>query len=278
MELEGQRALVTGAGRGIGRAIALALAREGAHVALVARTGGQLNDVKAEIEALGRPCLAACADVADAGQVRVAVGHVLGQWGGVDVLVNNAGALGPIGLTHEVDAEGWLRAVEVNLGGCFRCTHLVLPGMVERRRGKIVNLSGGGAVSPRPRFSAYGASKAAVVRFTETLAAEVAQFGVHVNAMAPGAVNTGLLDRVLAAGEAAGDEAAAVRQQAAEGGVDPQRPAALAVFLASSRSDGLTGRLISAVWDNWEEMDIEAVMAGEAYTVRRLKPEQPCAR
>jgi len=271
VELDGQRALVTGAGRGIGRAIALALAHEGASVALVARTAAQLDEVKSRIQALGRPCLAAPADVSDAVQVGEAVGGVLDQWGGVDILVNDAGVQGPIGLTHQVDVEAWLRTIDVNLGGCFRCTHLVLPGMIQRRRGRIINLSGGGAVSPRPRFSAYGASKAAVVRLTETLAAEVAEYGVQVNAIAPGGVNTDMLDQILAAGEAAGADAVTARKQAAEGGVDPQRPAALALFLASPRSDGLTGRLISAVWDNWEEMDIEAVMAGETYTVRRQR-------
>lgn len=274
LELEGKRALVTGAGRGIGRAISLALATAGAHVALVARTASQLESARAEIESLGRPCLAAPADVTDASQIDGAVHSVLEQWGGVDILVNNAGVQGPIGLAHQVDPDDWLQAVAVNLGGCLRCTRLVLPGMVERGRGKIINLSGGGAVGPRPRFSAYGASKAAVVRFTETLALEVSEFGVEVNAIAPGAVNTDMLDQILAAGEAAGEEAMAARRQQAEGGVDPGRPAALVVFLASPRSDGLTGRLISAVWDEWEDMNIAAVMAGEAYTVRRLKLEE----
>lgn len=274
MELEDRRALVTGAGRGIGRAIALALAREGARLALLARTRSELETVAAEVNGLGRDALVQSADLAHAGEVTAAVAAVLEAWGGVDILVNNAGILGPIGPLHEADMQEWMRAVQINLGGCATCTRLVLPGMIERGRGKIINLSGGGAVSPRPRFSAYSAAKAAVVRLTETLGAEVAGQGVDVNAIAPGAVNTAMLDQVLQAGETAGAAAReeATRQQQT-GGVDPERPAALAVFLASDRSDGLTGRLLSAVWDDWESIDIPKVMASELYTVRRLTPQ-----
>lgn len=272
MELRDNRAAVTGGGRGIGRAIALALAREGAKVALVSRTRSELCEVADEISALGGESLVVEADLGDEGQVRAGITSVLERWQGLDILVNNAGILGPIGMTHMVRPDAWLHAVKVNLGGCFLCTHLVLSGMVAQGYGKIINLSGGGAVGPRPCFGAYSASKAGVVRFTETLAAEVSDFGVHVNAIAPGAVNTAMLDQVLAAGAAAGpQEKAEAQQQQAEGGADPERAAALAVFLASPRSDGLTGRLISAIWDQWEEIDIEAVMQTEAYTVRRLK-------
>jgi len=274
VELIDNRALVTGGGRGIGRAISLALARQGAKVALLARTGSELDQVAGEIAELGRESLVVQADLADDEELHAGVTCVLEEWQGLDILVNNAGILGPIGMAHTVDPEAWMHAVKVNLGGCFLCTHLALSGMVAQGRGKIINLSGGGAVSPRPYFGAYSASKAGVVRFTETLAAEVGDFGVHVNAIAPGAVNTAMLDEALAAGPAAGEQGMAeALQQQADGGVDPERAAALAVFLASPRSDGLTGRLISAVWDRWEDIDIEAVMQTEAYTVRRLKPE-----
>ena len=274
MELEDKRALVTGGGRGIGRAIALALARQGARVALLSRTRSQLEEVAAEVEGLGREARICVADMARESQIRAAVGDVLEAWGGVDILVNNAGVLGPVGPAHEVDVEAWEHTIQINLVGCFACSRWVLPHMMAQRYGKIINLSGGGAVSPRPRFSAYSASKAGIVRFTETLSEEVAAYGIDVNAMAPGAINTAMLDQVLQAGAAAGEEVLAeARQQLQSGGVDPERPAALAVFLASPRSDGLSGRLISAVWDSWEEMDIETIMASEVYTMRRLKPE-----
>jgi 3-oxoacyl-[acyl-carrier protein] reductase len=222
---------------------------------------------------LGGESLVLEADLAAEGEVRAALGALLGAWGGVDILVNNAGLLGPIGPAHQVEVAAWFQTLQVNLGGCFLCSHLLLPGMVKRGYGKIINLSGGGAVTPRPWFSAYSASKAGVVRFTETLAAEVAEYHIDVNAIAPGAVNTRMLDQVLEAGALAGPQARAeaLRQQE-EGGVDPERPAALAVFLASARADGLTGRLFSAVWDNWEEFDCAQLMQTDHYTVRRVVP------
>jgi len=145
--------------------------------------------------------------------------------------------------------------------------------MMEQGHGKIINLSGGGAVSPRPRFTAYGASKAAIVRFTESLAEEVAEYGIDVNAIAPGAINTDMLQDIIKAGAAAGTEEAEARQLASDGCDEVGRAAALALYLASPRSDGLSGRLLSAVWDTWQEIDIAKVMASESYTVRRLKAD-----
>lgn len=274
MELMGRRCLVTGGGRGIGRAIALALAREGARVALLARTGAELDETAALVEKAGGEVLKLRADVGRREGVDAAIEQLLRDWGGVEVLVNNAGIQGPMGRVEEVDPEAWMEVVRVNLGGCFYCTRKVLPAMIAQKYGKIINLSGGGAVGPRPFFSAYSASKAGVVRFSENLAGEVAEHGIDVNAIAPGAVNTRMLDERLAAGVAVGEGEIEIDQRLLqEGGTDPERPAALVVYLASARSDGLTGRLLAAVWDRWEEFDIAAIMASEAYTVRRLKQE-----
>ncbi|MBT4609049.1 MAG: SDR family oxidoreductase, partial [Gemmatimonadetes bacterium] len=250
-DLAGRRALVTGGGRGIGRAIVAALAAAGAHVAIAARSTEQVNDAVHAITATGATALGLTLDVADATAVTKAIAHVEQQWGGVDILVNNAGVLGPVGRTDQADVDAWLHTVQINLGGCFLCTHACLPGMIERGDGKIINLSGGGASGPRPQFSAYGASKAAIVRFTETLAAELDETGVRVNAIAPGAVNTQMTEMTATAIEA-GAESSAAKRQLAEGGADVNRAAQLACFLASSRSDGITGRLFSAIWDNWE--------------------------
>ena len=270
-ELQGRNALITGGGRGIGRSIARTLSAAGARVAVLSRTRDQVEAVAAELTEAGSPALALTADVSVAGQVAAAVGEVERVWGGVDILVNNAGVLGPAGPAHETEPEAWLRTVKVNLGGCFLCCRAVLPGMIARRRGGIVNLSGGGAVSPRPWFSAYGAAKAGVVRFTETLAAEVGPHGVRVNAVAPGAVPT---DMAREAAEALRGVAASGQQEEppARGAGTPERAAELVLYLVSPRSSGLSGRLLSAVWDDWEHLDPEAVMAGEAGAVRRVKP------
>ena len=274
MELRGKRCLVTGGGRGIGRAIALALAREGARLALMARTESELDQTAALLSSMGGEALKLRVDVGRREEVDEAIEEILAGWGGVDVLVNNAGIQGPIGRVEEVDPEDWMQALQVNLGGCFYCTRKVLPAMIAQGYGKIINLSGGGAVGPRPFFSAYSASKAGVVRFSENLAGEVAEYGIDVNAIAPGAVNTRMLDERLEAGAEVGTgEMDSAQQLLRDGGTDPECPAALVVYLSSPRSDGLTGRLLAAVWDRWEDFDIEAIMASESFTVRRLKQE-----
>jgi len=266
--------LVTGGGRGIGRAIALALAREGARLALMARTESELDKTAALLSSMGGEALKLRVDVGRREEVDEAIEEILAGWGGVDVLVNNAGIQGPIGRVEEVDPEDWMQALQVNLGGCFYCTRKVLPAMIAQGYGKIINLSGGGAVGPRPFFSAYSASKAGVVRFSENLAGEVAEYGIDVNAIAPGAVNTRMLDERLEAGAVVGaGEMDSDQQLLRDGGTDPECPAALVVYLSSPRSDGLTGRLLAAVWDRWEDFDIEAIMASESFTVRRLKQE-----
>lgn len=272
MRLKGKVALITGAGRGIGRAIALAYAEEGADLAVIGPRLDDLRGVAAEAEALGRRALSRAADVSCWEQVRDAVADALAAFGRIDVLVNNAGVHGPIGPLAGNDVAGWLHAVKVNLGGVFLCCRAVLPQMMERRLGKIINLSGGGAVSARPNFTAYASSKAAVVRLTECLAEEVRPYNIQVNAMSPGGVHTYLTEEVLAAGERAGAEALAEAQRIVASGASPAPAAALAVFLASDASGPLSGRLISAVWDDWPAMAgrVQEIMAGDRYTVRRL--------
>jgi NAD(P)-dependent dehydrogenase (short-subunit alcohol dehydrogenase family) len=183
------------------------------------------------------------------------------------VLVNNAAVQGPIGPTDAVDWDAWEHTIRVNLLGTVLMTRAVLPGMRERGRGKIINLSGGGATGPRPNFSAYAASKAAVVRFTETLAHELRGTGIDVNAIAPGALNTRMRDEVLQAGP---ERAGAEYEQAARRGETSFEPATkLAVFLASSASDGISGRLLAALWDDWASL---GELDDDAYTLRRVVP------
>ena len=282
MELDGKNCIITGGSRGIGKAIALAFAGEGANLVLASRTPEELELTRKEITDLSaRNVEAVPTDVSQPGEVEKLVNHTLTRLATVDVLVNCAGIYGPIGLITDSDNNKWLQAVQINLYGTFLCIRAVLPEMMKKKRGKIINLSGGGAVSPFPRFSAYSASKAAIVRLTETLAEEVKEYKIDINAIAPGGVNTRLLDQVLAAGEAAGkDFLQKSLKQKEEGGTPPEKSAELAVFLASSRSDGLTGRILSAVWDDWRGMAkrLEMITATDSYTLRRITPEESSAK
>jgi NAD(P)-dependent dehydrogenase (short-subunit alcohol dehydrogenase family) len=275
LKLKDRVAIITGGGRGIGAATALAFAREGARLVLAARTAVEIEQVAAKVSALGGAAKAVSADVSRPHDIALLVPTALDAYGQVDILVNAAGVYGPIGPMWEVDGDEWERAMEVNLFGTFRCCQAVLPHMIGRRRGKIVNFSGGGATAPLARFTAYGVSKTAVVRLTETLAEEVREFNIQVNAIAPGAVNTRLQDAVLEAGERAGDLLPRIRKlrDSGEGGVPPELAADLAVFLASDASDGLTGKLVSAPYDGWQNWDSERiaeVMRLPWLTLRRL--------
>src|SRR5947207_111736 len=275
--MAGKGAIVTGGSRGIGEAVAAAFAREGARLVVAARTEPELRQAAQRLRTLGAEIRWVSADVSQAGDADRIVQAALDAFGQVDVLVNGAGVYGPIGPMWDVDASAWMQAIQVNLCGTFFCCRAVLPHMIERRRGKIVNFSGGGAVSPLPRFTAYGVSKAAVVRLTETLAEEVKEFNIQVNAIAPGAVDTKLQDSVLAAGERAGELLHRIRRlrETGEGGTPREVPADLALFLASDDSRNLTGRLISAPndkWESWTDQRIAQVMSQPWFTLRRMDP------
>ena len=277
--LTGKTAIVTGGSHGLGLEIARAFAAAGARVLVCARDQSALERARTELESVAadpESVATKAADVSDPAAAEGLVEVALERFSRVHVLVNNAGVYGPKGPTEDVDWEEWDQAIRVNLFGSVLCCRAVLPHFRENGYGKIIQLSGGGATSPLPRLSAYAASKAAVVRFAETLAEELRGTGIDVNSIAPGALNTRLLDEVLEAGPEFVGESFYERalDQRASGGTPLELAVRLAVFLASEESDGITGKLISAPWDPWEELPshVDDLSSTDVYTLRRIVP------
>ncbi len=278
MKLSGRNALITGGSQGFGRHLVEAFLAEGANVTFCARTATDVIQTETALAAglkPGQRLVGVTADIADPASV-AALFTAAAQVGPLHIVVNNAGIYGPIGPTEEVTLADWTQAWQVNVTGTLLvCQHAVRL-MKPQGGGRIINISGGGATNPMPRFAAYAATKAAVVRLTETLAEEYRADRIVVNAVAPGAMRTRLTDQVLAAGpERAGKELFAKNKKwAEEGAVDPRLGAALCVYLASSASEGITGKLISAQWDPWNDLQkFTAELQGDIYTLRRIVPE-----
>lgn len=279
LPLSERTALITGGGQGLGLAIARAYVSAGAAgVCICGRDASVLARAQAELRAEaaeGQLVISRVADVSRAQDVDGVVTAALEAFGAVTILVNNAGVYGPKGTIDVVDWDEWVRAVEINLLGSVLPARALVAHFRERGYGKVVQLSGGGATAPLYALSAYAASKAAVVRFAETLALELREHHVDVNAIAPGALNTRMLDEVLAAGPEAVGEAFHARalEQQRSGGVPLARGAELAVFLASAASDGITGKLLSAQWDPWASLPAHlAELESDIYTLRRIVP------
>jgi NAD(P)-dependent dehydrogenase (short-subunit alcohol dehydrogenase family) len=268
--LAGRSAIITGGSHGLGLAIARAYLDAGANVFLCSRDEDALEAARLELHpAHGGRVATAPADVSQPGDVQQVVDRAIDAFSRIHVLVNNAGIQGPIGRLDQVDWDEWEYTVHVNLLGSVLCCRAILPHFLANGYGKIVQLSGGGATSPRPFFSAYAASKAAVVRFIETLADEVRESQIYANAIAPGALRTRLSDEIAAANPSHYVESV---DAGASEQLDP--PARLAVFLGSSASDGISGKLISAPWDPWNSLaDLKHELAeSDVYTLRRIAP------
>jgi len=275
MLLKNKIAIITGAGGGIGSTIAETFAREGCSLILIDRAKETLDRVSKELEKYNCESLLETCDVCSKREVDNTVDVAFKKFSKIDILVNTAGIQGPIGLFANNDINKWIETINVNLNGTVLFIKAVLPIMIKQGWGKIINFSGGGAFNPRPNFSAYATSKAAVVRLTETLAEELKEYNIQVNAISPGAVNTRMLAEVLEAGpEVAGAEFyEKAKKQKEEGGDPPQLAADLILFLCSEKSYNLTGKIISAKWDNWREWDkekIKKIMASDLYTLRRI--------
>ena len=264
-------ALITGGGRGIGQAIARAYAAEGAMLALAARTDTELRSTAESIRLeFGSEVTTVIADVRDREQVENAVSHTLNRFGAIDVMVNNAGNTGEIGPLWKLDPERWANVISVHVLGTFYGCRAVIPGMLERGLGRIVNMAGVGG----PNDTSYDAAKTAIVNMTENLSVELAGTGITVNAISPGSIHTRMWEEVrdmaLAAGEMELYEKGV--EVTSGGGASIERAAELAVLLGSDDCGGLSGRLIRAALDTFEDIParVEEIMSSDALLLRRV--------
>ena len=270
--LQGRVALITGGGRGIGRAIARAYAAEGATLGLAARTNAELQATAEEIRAeFGSEVTTVVTDVRYREQVENAVSHTENRFGPIDVMVNNAGNTGEIGPLWKLDPERWANVITVHVLGTYYGCRAVIPGMLERGRGRIVNMSGVGG----PNDTSYDAAKTAIVNMTENLSVELTGTGITVNAISPGSIHTRMWEEVRDMALAAGDMEMYEKgvQVTSGGGASIERAAQLAVFLGSDDCGELSGRLIRAALDTFEDIParVKEIMASDALLLRRVE-------
>jgi len=267
MKFNGEVAIITGGCRGIGKSLAESFAAEGAQVVIASQNKDVLAQTARE---LGVDCLKT--DVTKIEEAKQLVEYTMSRYGKIDILINAAGMQVPVGPLQDVSAEAWVKTVELNLIGTMLCCKFSLPSMISNKKGKIVNFGGGGAITPRPNFSAYASSKAGVIRFTETLAEEVKEFNIDVNVIHPGSVNTQMNKDVLAAGSEMAGEAEYKNALKVQSGntismADVQE---FVIFLSSNDSEGITGRTLYNQWDDWRNLTKESLQSSSLYTLRRI--------
>jgi NAD(P)-dependent dehydrogenase (short-subunit alcohol dehydrogenase family) len=250
MRLKDRVCIITGGGRGLGRDMALAFAREGAQIAVSGTTESAINSTAAEIRAMGGRAVAIVCDVSDEDAVGQMVAATIREFGRVDVLVNNAGIIGPTAAVTEVKREDWDHTIAVNLTGAFLCAKAVLPHMADRRSGKIINISSVAGHKGYPLRSPYSVSKWGMIGLSQTLAAEWGRYNIQVNTISPGPVRGDRMDEVIRRRAEQSnrqiDEVAReyLSKLALDRFVEPDHIAATAVFLASGESDSITGEVI----------------------------------
>jgi 3-oxoacyl-[acyl-carrier protein] reductase len=268
-------ALITGASGGLGRALAKAFWRDGYNLVLTGRAAEAIDSLVKELPS--KPCqqvVAVSADLTHPEAPELIFNACRAHSAVIGVLINNGATQGPVAEFEHTDPQAWLEAVMVNLAAPAALSRLAVAHMKKLGWGRIINISGGGASGPRPRFSAYATSKAGLVRFSETLAAELADSGITVNSVAPGAMKTRMLKEILGLGSDAAGEAEVMMAEKVLGREQDSMSQAvdLCRFLASAASDGLSGRLISAVWDDYADWmnHLDELKGSDLYTLRRV--------
>lgn len=251
MELKGRVAIITGGGQGIGKAIALTYAREGADVVVAARSRDKVEAVAKQISGMGRRAIGVPTDVSKRGDVEFMVAQTVERFGKIDILVNNAGIAGPNAAVIEMKEEEWDEVMAVNVKGTMLCSQAALKYMIPQKSGRIINMSSVGGIRGYPRRSPYGVSKWGINGFTQALAIEVGPYNIHVNAICPGPVagerlNTIIMRQAKAAGVSPEEIEDGFKKKSPLGKiVSEEEVAELAVFLASERSNSITGQIIN---------------------------------
>lgn len=269
-EFKNKTVMITGAGRGIGKRFALGFAKLGAKIALVSRSKAEVDLTHIEIEQAGGNALRIRADVTDPEQLTLAVNRTRVVFGRpVDVLICGAGSTGPLHSFLQAPLRAWTETIQINLLGVVHSCRAVLPGMIERRMGKIIVLTCASDDQPKKSFSAYSTSKTAVVRFAEMLAAEILEHNVQINCFDPGPAYTNLTDEIIRAeSHLEQSVVSAAKETRRTGGVLPELQLEHAAFLASEQSNHITGKLIH-VTDDWKKLK-NASLRADALTLRRV--------
>jgi len=279
MKVKDKNVIITGGSIGFGKSLAEKFLSEGANVSICSRNEQQLFDTQLELRTKfpNQSILAKKCDVSIEKDVKEFIAYSLDVFKTVHVLILNAGVYGPMGPIETVSLDEWKKSIDINLFGVLLPCRELIPHFKQNMFGKIIVLSGGGATNPMPNLSSYATAKAAIVRLAETLSKELSSYNIDVNAIAPGALTTRMMEQVINAGpEIVGDEFFKKNQNWKQNGATPMELGTnLAVYLASSSSNGITGKLISAQWDDWKNFGdhLNDLQNTDIYTLRRIVPE-----
>ena len=279
MKAKNKNVIITGGTVGFGKALAEKFLSEGANVSICSRNEQQLFDTQSELLSKfpNQIILVKKCDVSIEKDVKEFIAYSLDTFKTIHVLILNAGVYGPMGPIETVSLDEWRKSIDINLFGVLLPCRELIPHFKQNKYGKIIVLSGGGATNPMPNLSSYATAKAAVVRLVETLSKELLSYNVDINAIAPGAMSTRMIEQVIDAGpEIVGDEFFKKNQNWKQNGdTSMELGTNLAVYLSSDDSNGVTGKLISAQWDDWKNFGnhLNDLQNSDIYTIRRIVPE-----
>ena len=277
LKLSKKVVLITGGSKGLGYHIAESFVKSGSNIMICSRN---LIDLKKAynklnlIKKANQKIFYSVTDISSVQQIKKLILKTINKFKKIDILINNAGIYGPKGNIEKINWSQWEKAIKVNLLGSVFLTREIIPHFKKNKKGKIIQLSGGGASSPLPFISGYAVSKAAIVRFVENISHELKTYNIDINAVAPGPLNTNMLKEVLKAGPSKVGRKMYKKSldQKKSGGSSFYKVTNLILFLLSKKSDGISGKLISALWDNWENWPNfkKILKTKDIYTLRRI--------